>query len=53
MKQEFSSIEEAKQSIIDEFSMFDDWVDRYEYIVELGRKLEGLPEGCRTEQYRV
>jgi cysteine desulfuration protein SufE len=53
MKQEFASIEEAKQSIIDEFSLFDDWVDRYEYIVELGRKLEGLPPDCRTEQYRV
>ena len=53
MKQKFAFIEEAKQSIIDEFSLFDDWVDRYEYIVELGRKLEGLPEDCRTEQYRV
>ena len=50
---EFSSIEEAKQSIIDEFALFDDWVDRYEYIVELGRKLDGLPDDCKTEQYRV
>ena len=53
MKQEFASIEEAKQSIIDEFALFDDWVGRYEYIVELGRKLDGLPPDCRTEQYRV
>ena len=53
MENEFSTIEEAKQSIVDEFSLFDGWVDRYEYIVELGRNLEGLPESCHTEQYRV
>lgn len=53
MEQESASIEEAKQSIIDEFALFDDWVDRYEYIVELGRKLDGLPEDCHSEQYRV
>lgn len=53
MDKEFSSIEEAKQSVVDEFALFDDWVDRYEYIVELGRKLEGLPEDCRNEQHRV
>ncbi len=53
MEPEFATIEEAKQSIIDEFALFDDWVQRYEYIVELGRNLEGLPDDCRTEQYRV
>ncbi|MBK19202.1 MAG: Fe-S metabolism protein SufE [Rhodospirillaceae bacterium] len=49
----FATIEEAKQSIVDEFSLFDDWVDRYEYIIELGKGLDGLPEECQTEQYRV
>ena len=53
MENEYSSIEDAKQSIVDEFGLFDGWVDRYEYIVELGRNLEGLPEDCHTEQYRV
>jgi len=53
MENEFSTIEDAKRSIAEEFSLFDGWIDRYEYIVELGRKLEGLPESCRTEQYRV
>jgi cysteine desulfuration protein SufE len=53
MDNEAGSIEEAKQSIVDEFSLFDSWVDRYEYIVELGKQLPGLPDECRTDQYKV
>ena len=53
MDNETGSIEDAKQSIVDEFSLFDSWVDRYEYIVELGKQLSGLPEECRTDQYKV
>ena len=53
MNEIFATIAEAKQSIIEEFSLFDDWVDRYEYIIELGKALEGLPEECHTEQFRV
>ena len=53
MNDTFVTIAEAKQSIVDEFNLFDDWVDRYEYIIELGKDLEGLPEECQTEQFRV
>jgi cysteine desulfuration protein SufE len=53
MENENGSIEEAKQNIIDEFSLFDSWVDRYEYIVELGKQLPDLPEEYRTDQYKV
>ena len=53
MNIEFSDITEAKQSIIDEFGLFENWVDRYEYIIELGRELKGLPENLQTEQNRV
>ena len=53
MNETFATIAEAKQSIIEEFSLFDDWVDRYEYIIELGKALKGLPEECHTEQFRV
>jgi cysteine desulfuration protein SufE len=53
MNDTFATIAEAKQSIVDEFSLFDDWVDRYEYIIELGKALEGLPKECQTEQFRV
>ena len=49
----FTDITEAKQSIIDEFGLFENWVDRYEYIIELGRELKGLPENLQTERNRV
>lgn len=50
---ETETLEEAKQNIVDEFALFDDWIGRYEYIIELGRGLEGLPDEFRTETYRV
>ena len=53
MNETFLTIAEAKQSIIDEFSLFDDWVDRYEFIIELGKALRGLPQDFHTEQFRV
>ena len=33
------TITEIQEEIIDEFSMFDDWMERYEYIIELGKSL--------------
>lgn len=43
------SLEEAKQSIVDDFSMFEQWLDKYEYIIELGKNLEEYPESKKTE----
>ena len=58
-----TSAAEEQQSIIDEFSLFDDWLDRYQYIIDLGRKLEPLaPEeqrddalldGCQSQVWLV
>lgn len=36
------SIQETQQQIVDEFGLFDDWLDRYQYIIDLGRKLPEL-----------
>ena len=44
------SLEESKQSIIDDFSMFDEWLDKYEYIIELGKKLDSFPENKKTDE---
>jgi len=38
------TINETQDEIIDEFALFDDWADKYEYIIDLGKKLKGLPE---------
>ena len=43
------SLEESKQSIIDDFSIFDEWLDKYEYIIELGKKLDSFPENKKTD----
>ena len=53
------TITEIQEEIIDEFSMFDDWMERYEYIIELGKSLpiisdqykldENLIKGCQSK----
>ena len=43
------SIKEIQEEIIDEFSMFDDWMQRYEYIIELGKSLPLIDEKYKTE----
>ena len=42
-------MEEAKQAVIEDFSMYDEWLDKYEYLIELGKELEAYPEEARTE----
>ena len=43
------TIKEIQSEIIDEFSMFDDWMERYEYIIELGKNLPLIKEEFKTE----
>ena len=43
------TLKERQQQVVDEFSMYDDWLDKYEYLIELGKALPGLPEEKKTE----
>ena len=43
------TIKEIQEEIIDEFSMFDDWMQRYEYIIELGRSIPLIDEQYKTD----
>lgn len=43
------SLEEAKKSVIDDFSMYDEWLDKYEYLIDLGKNLDAYPEEEKTE----
>lgn len=43
------TIKEIQDEIVDEFSMFDDWMQRYEYIIELGKTLPLIDEKYKTE----
>ena len=42
-------IKEIQDEIVDEFSMFDDWMQRYEYIIDLGKSLPLIDEKYKTE----
>jgi cysteine desulfuration protein SufE len=42
-------IKEIQDEIVDEFSMFEDWMQRYEYIIELGKSLPIIEEKYKTE----
>ena len=43
------SIKKLQDEIIDEFAMFDDWMQRYEYIIDLGKNLPLITEEFKTE----
>ena len=43
------TLEEKKQQIVDDFSLYDEWMDKYEYLIELGKALEPFPEEKKTE----
>ena len=43
------TIQEIQDEIVDEFSMFDDWMQRYEYIIDLGKGLPLIDEQYKTE----
>ena len=44
------TINEIQEEIIEEFSVFDEWMDKYTYLIELGNDLEGFDEKNRVEQ---
>lgn len=43
------TIQEIQDEIVDEFSMFEDWMQRYEYIIDLGKSLPLIDEQFKTE----
>lgn len=43
------SIEETEQEIIEEFEVFDDWIGKYEYLIDLGKSLPLIDEKYKTE----
>ncbi|HEX6957815.1 MAG TPA: SufE family protein [Ferrovibrio sp.] len=47
------SIREAQEQIVDDFSVFDDWMDRYRFLIDLGRSLPDYPEELKTDEWRV
>ena len=40
---------EAENAIVEEFSMYEEWLDKYEYLIELGKSLKDYPEEAKTD----
>ena len=45
-----TELEQRQQQVIEEFSVFTDWMDKYEYLIELGKELEPMPDADKTDQ---
>lgn len=43
------SLKEVQAEIVDDFSMYDEWLEKYEYLIELGKNLSAYPEEKKTE----
>lgn len=48
-----TAAEAAQDAIIDEFAFFGDWTERYQYLIDLGRKLAPFPDDWKTEANKV
>lgn len=47
------TIKEIEEEIVDEFSMFEEWDEKYEYIIELGKNLPLIDNKYKTENFKV
>ena len=47
------SIADTERELVEEFALFDDWIDRYQYIIDLGRQLPVFPESEKTEEQKI
>lgn len=47
------NLNQAQQEIVDEFSVFEDWLDRYNYLIELGNDLPAIDPQYRTNEYLI
>jgi cysteine desulfuration protein SufE len=48
-----SDIAAAQEELVDEFQLFDNWLDKYQYLIDLGRKLPEFPDEQKTEGNRL
>lgn len=48
-----NEIDIAQRELIEDFEMFDDWIDRYQYIIDMGRRLPEFPEAYKIDEHRI
>lgn len=47
------SVKTKQQELIEEFSMFDDWMDKYNYLIDMGKSMEPLDDEYKTDKYLI
>ena len=48
-----NEVEQAQSELVEEFEFFDNWMDRYQYIIDLGRRLPEFPDEQRIEKNKI
>ena len=48
-----NEVQQAQRELVEEFGLFDSWMDRYQYIIDLGRRLPEFPDEDKTEANRI
>lgn len=48
-----SNIAEIQAQLVEEFELFDDWMSRYEHVIDLGKQLGDFPEEWKTEENKI
>lgn len=49
MENNIKTLKEAEDEVVDSFSMYDEWLDKYEYLIDLGKNLAPYPESSKTD----
>jgi cysteine desulfuration protein SufE len=52
-KEEKHTVIDVQNQVIDEFSVFDDWMDKYNYLIELSRELRPISPKFKTDEYII
>ena len=48
-----NEVQAAQDELVEEFQFFDNWMDRYQYLIDLGRRLPEFPESDRTDANKI
>ena len=48
-----SILTDRADALVEEFELFDDWMDRYQYVIDMGKELEPIDESYRNADYRI
>ena len=49
MENNIKSLKESEDEVVDSFSMYDEWLDKYEYLIDLGKNLAPYPDSSKTD----